>query len=138
MTHAQKTGRPRRLALVLWSGTLGGAETFTAALAQTFRAKGVCAQVVFVTDPARLTGRLAAAEVPFEALGLRRGRGIVWHPRKLAQAATRAGADGAILVQGGYLARMLRLGGYRRTIVAVEHGTSLQLPGMSVAPTSGP
>ena len=128
-----EAGAPKRLlrlALVLWSGRFGGAETFTVALARTLREKGVDARVVFVTNAFSLSERLRAADVPFEALGLSRGRAVVRHPLQLTRTTMRAGADGAILVEGGYLARTLRAGGYRRKVVAVEHGTILQVPGM--------
>lgn len=121
---------PRRLALVLWSGNFGGAETFTVALARALREKGADARIVFVTDPSPLAQRLRAAEVPFEALGLSRGRAVIRHPRRLARATTLAGRDGAVLVEGGYLAAALRLGGYHGKVVAVEHGAILQVPGM--------
>jgi glycosyltransferase involved in cell wall biosynthesis len=121
---------PRRLALVLWSGNFGGAETFTVALARALREKGADARIVFVTDPSPLAQRLRAAEVPFEALGLSRGRAVIRHPCRLARATTRAGVDGAVLVEGGYLAAALRLGGYHGKVVAVEHGAILQVPGM--------
>jgi glycosyltransferase involved in cell wall biosynthesis len=126
VTPPEKAARePRRLALVLWHGYLGGAETFTVALARALREKGADAQIVFVGDPASLTHRVHAAAVPFETLGLSRGRSVLRHPRKLARTVTHAGADGAILVEGGYLGAALRLGGYRGKIVAVEHGAIL-------------
>jgi glycosyltransferase involved in cell wall biosynthesis len=121
---------PRRLALVLWSGRFGGAETFTVALAGALRERGADARVVFVTDPAPLAQRLQAAHIPFEVLGLNRGRAVILHPRRLAKATTRAGAEGAILIEGGYLAATLRLGGYGGMLVAIEHGAILQVPGM--------
>jgi len=123
--------QPWRLALVVWSGNYGGAETFAAALARVLRDKGADARVVFVTNPFPLAQRLSADGVPFDALGLSRGRAVLRHPRLLARATTQAGAHGAILCEGGYLAAALRLGGYRGTIVAVEHGTVLHLPGMT-------
>ena len=122
--------RQRKLALVLWNGRFGGAETFTVALAQALRDKSIDTHVVFVSDSLPLAERLEAAAVPFEALGLSRGRAVLRHPRRLAEATGRDGTDGAILVEGGYLARMLRAGGYRGRVVAVEHGAVLQVPGM--------
>jgi glycosyltransferase involved in cell wall biosynthesis len=113
------------VALVLWNGKIGGAETFTAALAGALRERGD-ARVVFVEGASLLAGRLRASGVPFESLGLRRGREVLFHPRKFARATRRAGAEGAILPHGSYLAAALRLGGYHGRIVAVEHGSVLQ------------
>jgi glycosyltransferase involved in cell wall biosynthesis len=114
-----------RLAFVLWNGVLGGAETFTAALARALRHKGVDARVVFVGDPSPLEQRLRASGVPYETLGLSRGRSVVLHPRRFAGTTMRAGADGAILIDGGYLPATLRLGGYGGRIIVVEHGSLL-------------
>lgn len=129
--HASAADQPRRLALVLWSGNFGGAETFTVALARALREAGTDARVVFVTSPSPLDHRLRAADIPFEALGLKRGRAVLYHPRRFARMTTRAGADGAILSDGGYLAAALRFGGYGGKIVAVEHGMILQVPRMT-------
>jgi glycosyltransferase involved in cell wall biosynthesis len=130
MTLPDVAAKSPHLALVLWSGNVGGAESFTAALARAFRETGVDARVVFVADPAPLAERLRAGEIPFETLGLNRGRAVLYHPRRFARVTTRAGADGAILIEGGYLAATLRAGGYGGKIVAVEHGACLQVPGM--------
>ena len=117
---------PLRLAFVLWSGTIGGAETFVAALARVLRASEVDARVVVLTQAEPLAQRLRQAGIPFSELGLKRGRAALWHPRLLADAVRGAGQDGAILVAGGFLALALRLGRYRGRIVAVEHGALLQ------------
>jgi glycosyltransferase involved in cell wall biosynthesis len=127
----QRTGAaPLRLALVLWSGTVGGAETFSVALAQTLRNAGVDARVVFVTSAGPLASRCLGAGVPFDELQLKRGRATLWHPRRFARIVAAAGADGAILVAGGFLALALRIGGYRGRIAAVEHGALLQIDRM--------
>jgi glycosyltransferase involved in cell wall biosynthesis len=115
-----------RLAFVLWHGGIGGAETFTAALARILRASGVDARVVILTHAEPLADRLRGAAIPFSELGLTRGRAALWHSRRLADTVSRAGRDGAVLVAGGFLAFSLRLGGYRGRIVAVEHGSILQ------------
>ena len=117
---------PLRLAFVLWSGAIGGAETFAAALVRVLRASDVDAQVVFVTRAEALAERLRQAEIPFDELGLERGRAALRHPRRFAGMVNRAGADGAVLVAGGFLPLALRLGGYRGRIAAVEHGSVLQ------------
>jgi glycosyltransferase involved in cell wall biosynthesis len=125
-----RPGVPLQLALVLWSGSLGGAETFSAALARAFRDDAIEARVVFVTHAEPLARRLLEAGVPFRELGLTRGRAALWHARRFAQSVTSSGRDGAILVSGGFLALALRIGGYRGRIAAVEHGAVLQVDRM--------
>ena len=115
-----------RLAFVLWSGAIGGAETYVASLAAVLRDAGVDAQVVVLTRAEPLAERLRRAGVPFSVLGLGRPRAGMKHPRRLAEAVSRAGSDGVILQASGFLAPALRLGGYRGGIVAVEHGSLLQ------------
>jgi glycosyltransferase involved in cell wall biosynthesis len=115
----------RRLALVVWEAEIGGAETLMLALAQRFRLLGAEASFVIVGPEGPLIERLHAAHTSYVTLGYRRGRSIVGHPRRLAQAVAGSGADGALLVECGYLGACLRLGGYRGPIVAVEHGAIL-------------
>jgi glycosyltransferase involved in cell wall biosynthesis len=124
---AAPVSHPRRLALVLWNGRVGGAEKFTVALASMLRAKGADARVLFVGDPYPLGERLRVDGVPYETLSLPRGRHVLLHPRRFARATTQAGGDGAILVAGSFLASALRFGGYRGQIAAVEHGSGLRL-----------
>jgi glycosyltransferase involved in cell wall biosynthesis len=115
------------LAVVLWRGGLGGAETHTARLAKELRAQGLDARVVFVTEAARLATVLEDYGVPFTELGLTRGLHVLRHPRRLASAVAHAGAAGAILPSPGYVVTALRVGGYRGRVMAVEHGALLQL-----------
>ena len=115
-----------RLAFVLWSGELGGAETYVASLARVLRASSIDARVVVVGEAEPLAKRLRQAGVPFTALRFGRGRAAVRHPKRFAAAVGRAGSDGAVLPGGGFLAPVLRVGGYRGRIVAVEHGALLQ------------
>jgi glycosyltransferase involved in cell wall biosynthesis len=49
------------------------------------------------------------------------------HPRIYTQMVSSVGTHGAILMTAGYMATALRLGGYRAPIVAVEHGSVLEL-----------
>jgi glycosyltransferase involved in cell wall biosynthesis len=119
--------RPPRLAVVLWNGTLGGAQTVTVAIAESLRRLGVHVGVVFVQHPWPLGQRLEAAGIPFTSIGLRRGRDVFIHPRRYAAGVRQAGADGALLVECGYIGATLRAGGYRGGIVAVEHGSLLGL-----------
>jgi glycosyltransferase involved in cell wall biosynthesis len=117
-----------KLVCVLWNGGYGGAEVVTGGLVSAMRRLGVDARVVFVSPPVQpLSAQLEAAGVPHASLGLRRGRSVLRHPFHLAGLVKEADPECALLVSSGYLAGALRLGGYRRLIVAVEHGTLLQL-----------
>ena len=130
-TPVLRIAEPRlRLALVLWSGAIGGAETLVVALAGALRASSVDAQVIVLTRAGQLAERLQHAAVPFSELDLKRPRAGLKHPRRLAEAVGRSGSDGAILPGSGFLAPALRLGGYRGRIVAVEHGSILQVDGL--------
>jgi glycosyltransferase involved in cell wall biosynthesis len=115
-----------RLGAVLWSGQVGGAETFTAAACAEMRRLGADVQVVFVTHPGSVGESLRAAGVPQRSLGLERGRQVIRAARRFARAVTDAGPTGAWLPTGGYLAGALRVGGYEGTIVATEHGPLVQ------------
>jgi glycosyltransferase involved in cell wall biosynthesis len=118
---------PRRLALVLWNGNIGGAEVFNVALARRMRRLGLEATIVFVGDSQPLAARLLDSDdVPYRTLGLSRGYEIIAHPRLYAAEIAKAGPDGALLVSCGFMGATLRLGGYRGPIVAVEHGDVLE------------
>ena len=97
------------------------------ALASQLRARGTQANVLFVCGPDRLLPQLAAGRVPHAALGLNRGSCVLVHPRRLARAAERLGADVAVTATVGYLGAALRLGGFHAPIVGVEHGDLLRL-----------
>ena len=116
------TRRSPRIAVVLWNGDMGGAETFSAMLCDGLRAAGADARILFVGEPRPLAQRLDDGGLPYETLGFGRGREVLRRPRTLARAAARLGADGALLVSPGLMAGALRLGGYRGRIVAVNHG----------------
>jgi len=115
----------RRLALVLWNGNLGGAESLNANLAECLRRLGANATIVFVAKSGPLDERLLRAGVPHCSLGFERGRDVVRHPRRYAAEIARVGPDGALLVERGYMGTALRAGGYRGSIITVEHGTLL-------------
>jgi len=119
-----------QIAVVLWNGGTGGAETFSASLCKELRSREVDAGMVFVTTPHPLAARLDDDGIPYTALGLSSGWRVVLHPRMLANAVSRLGRDGAITVSPGYLPAALRLGGYRGRLVAVDHGHLLQLPNL--------
>jgi glycosyltransferase involved in cell wall biosynthesis len=119
-----------RIAAVLWSGAIGGAETFTVDLCRALRELGADAGVVFVTRAEPLSSRLDAAGIPYSSLGLARGSQVMRHPRSFARLVRGLGPDGALLPRGGYLSAALRVGSYRGRIVAVGHDALLEfMPG---------
>ncbi len=116
------------VAIVLWSGDVGGAERFAVQAAREMRRLGVEAEVIFVTSSGRLGEWLHNERIPFRSLDLRRGRDVLLHARSLGKAASSGGASAAWLIAGGYLAAALRLGGFEGRIVATEHGQVLEAP----------
>jgi len=120
-------GDSRRLALVLWNGNVGGAEVFSVALASQMRRLGRDVMIIFIGDPEPLATRLLDDDdVPYRALGFGRGHDILYHPRRYAAGVDRTSPDGVLLVSCGYMGAALRAGGYRGSIVAVEHGDVLE------------
>jgi glycosyltransferase involved in cell wall biosynthesis len=120
----------RRIAIVLWSGEYGGAETWSLALANSLLHQGCCVGVVLVSGPGPLCEKLLHVKIPYRCLGLNRGSAVLGYFRGFSSLVREMGADAAILPSGGYMSAALRLGGYAGTIVAVEHGSLLQLPRM--------
>jgi glycosyltransferase involved in cell wall biosynthesis len=116
-----------RLAIVLWTGFFGGAESQMMALGRGLRELGHRPGFLFVQGASRLEARLASEELPSVSLGLSRGAKVLLHPRRFAAAAEAIGADGALLVSVGYLGAALKAGGYAGRVVAVEHGALGQL-----------
>ena len=121
------------IALVLWSGSYGGAETWSIALCRSMARRGIRSGLVVVGDPEPLLGDCGLVGVPIEALRLGRGAEVMLHPRAIAHAISRISPEAVIVPSGGYLSAAIRFGGYRGRIVAVEHGTVLQLRGMARA-----
>jgi glycosyltransferase involved in cell wall biosynthesis len=111
----------------MWGGYVGGAETLSIALARCLRRLGADVTVLLIEQPWSLQRRLVAAEVPYRSLGFKRGRDVVRHPRRYARAVAEVGADGALLLECGFMGGALRAGGYDGRIVAIEHGTLLGL-----------
>ncbi len=116
----------RSVAVVLWNGDVGGAEVFSVLLSSHMRRLGIDVTVVFVEQPQPIAERLAKFALPYRSLGLRRGRDVLLHPRRYAAEITRAGPDGALLVECGFMGAALRAGGYRGPIVATEQGAVLE------------
>ena len=120
-----------RLAFVLWTGALGGAEQFTAALANEMTIAEVEPTVVFLGPHRPLSTSLEMHGIPYRTLGLARGSHVLRHPRRFARLVGASGSDGAILDSSGYVAAALRTGGYRGLVVSVEHGVLVQTPTLS-------
>jgi glycosyltransferase involved in cell wall biosynthesis len=114
------------IAVLLWSGLYGGAETWSLALTRAFRKEGLSAGLLFVGRPGPIVEAARGEDIPCECLGCSRGAEVLLRPRELARAATRIGRDAVIAPSAGYLSAALRLGGYSGRIVAVEHGSLLQ------------
>jgi glycosyltransferase involved in cell wall biosynthesis len=119
--------RPLRVALILWSGYIGGAESLTADLARAMQALGAAPAVLFILEGVPLADRLDRFCVPHSSLGLQRGREVLRARRRLAKAVLARSPDAVILVEPGYLAAALRNGGYSGPIIGIEHGSLLQL-----------
>ena len=136
-TEGARTSRPmaprprragrRQIAIVLWDGTIGGAETLMAQLAGALGAHAVDARVLFVCEPEPLAERLDDQGIRWASLGHKRGAGILLAPRRLARALGELGPDGAIVNATGYLPWLIRRGGFRGPMLAVEHGDALNL-----------
>jgi len=121
-----------RLAVVLWTGALGGAELATLTLARFLRTAGADVRPVFVGDPGVVGERFRTAGFRPSTLGATPGSRVILGPRRAAAMVRAAGPDGAILVSGGILAAALRLGGYTAPLVAVEHGGLAQMDAMGL------
>ncbi|HXQ00375.1 MAG TPA: glycosyltransferase family 4 protein [Solirubrobacteraceae bacterium] len=117
-----------RVAFVLWSGDIGGAETQIHLLAREFRTTDIDASIIFVTRGGPLTKRLARDNIPWYTLGFRRGSAVTIHPRRLLKALNTYGSAGVVLPDVGFLVAALRLGGYKSPIIAIDHGSLLQMP----------
>jgi glycosyltransferase involved in cell wall biosynthesis len=111
-----------KISFVVWDGFIGGAERFAVSLAGELVRRGVKAGVVVVGPGDQLRAQLEREDVPAIHLGLSRGSLVMRHPRLLRQAVERDGAGVAILDGFGYLGTVLRLAGFRGSIIGVEHG----------------
>ncbi len=121
-----RSGR-RRIAIVLWDGTIGGAETLMANLAGALEAHAVDARVLFIAQPEPLCERLHAQGISWASLGHARGAGILLAARRMTSTLSQLGPDGAIVNATGYLPWLIRRCGFRGPMLAVEHGDALNL-----------
>jgi glycosyltransferase involved in cell wall biosynthesis len=122
MRHKDKLGD---LAVVLWNGNLGGAQTVSVSLAESMAQHGAKITIVFIEQPWPLAERLSSGHVDHQSIGFRRGRDVLLHPRRYATEVARWGPSGALVVEVGFMGAALRAGGYGAPIVAVEHGALL-------------
>ena len=104
------TNSKRRLAIVLWSGAVGGAEVHSVALANQMRRMGVEVTLVYIEHPGAFAARLLEEDIPYRTLGFGRGREVLLHPRRYAAEVGRAGPDGALLTTCGFMGAALRAG----------------------------
>jgi glycosyltransferase involved in cell wall biosynthesis len=111
-----------QVAVVMWSGEIGGAETVSGYLVTELRRRGLDARVVFVQEGSALGAELTERSVPWTALGLPRGSAVFRRPWSYSRSVRTHGRECAIVMTGRSLALALRLGGYRGRILAVEHG----------------
>ena len=137
-TEVGTTGAPaqpaagQRIAFVVWQGTLGGAETVTAAIAARMRRRGVDARILFATHGGPLCEGLDAEGIPYASFGAAGDRDLVVGARRLARVLGAMGPDGVVLTRPSYLGAAVKAGGYRRgPVIAVEHGGLLQIDQMS-------
>jgi glycosyltransferase involved in cell wall biosynthesis len=114
------------LALVLWSGVLGGAERFTAGLAVQLRKLGVSPTIVFLGSSHPLSSYLEQERIRFECMRFTRGSRVLLRPRSFGHAVSACGRNGVIIDSIGYAPVALRSAGYRQRIVSVEHGGVIQ------------
>ena len=132
-SHTEETAQPDEFSVgvVLWSGLLGGAETWSLALAQTLMRHGIKTSLILIGEPGPIFSAAIRSGIPTEGLGLRRGSDVLRRPSALATAVERHHVTAAVVPSSGYLSAVLRLGGYDGVILAVEHGCLLQLGSLS-------
>jgi glycosyltransferase involved in cell wall biosynthesis len=121
------SSQPRKLAIVLWRGAVGGAETVMGDLAISMHDRGIDVTVLCVGDSEPLAGRLHSVGVRCVSLGYRRGSAVLLHPRHMVAVMRDVGRDGAIVNAAGYLPWFMRVAGYRASMLVVEHGDALNL-----------
>ena len=114
------------VAIVLWSGLYGGAETWSVALAEALVRDGRRCGLVVVGPLGPVLDHAKKVSITTLSLGLKRGSEVLSRPRLLADTVASLSREAAILPSSGYLSAALRLGGFTGKIIAVEHGCLLQ------------
>lgn len=123
-------GRGVKVAIILWSGLYGGAETWSLGLAKALVGRGVGCGLVVVGTDGPILEQAKEFSLTSVRLGLARGSHVLSRPRQLAEAVSSVSSQVAIVPSSGYLSAVLRLGGFKGKIIAVEHGCLLQTPGL--------
>jgi glycosyltransferase involved in cell wall biosynthesis len=120
------------IALVLWSGNYGGAETWSLSVARALRRRGVEVGVIVLCQAGPLCSEGRMGDLKCERLLLERGSQVLLRGKSLSKAISAIKPHAIIAPSSGYLSAVLRLSGYRGRIVAIEHGDLLQLHSASV------
>lgn len=116
-----------RVAVVLWSGNPGGAESFGVNLADELARLGCDVLVTTVTHSGPITERLRQGRVGVLEIGLDRGSEVIPCGKRLVKALHSQHVGACILPIGGYLAAAMRLWGYKGVLVSQDHGSLLNL-----------
>lgn len=122
-----------KIDLVVWSGSVGGAELFAAELAAALGDLGHRARLVVVTTGGPTCARATSLGVPIVEVGLQRGSHILWKGGCVVQSLVENGTDAVIAQCGGYLGAALRLHGYRGILIGQDHGSLLNLSSLGAA-----
>jgi glycosyltransferase involved in cell wall biosynthesis len=95
----------------------------TSSLIRHLRQLEVDAGLLLVGVAGEYATSLEQSGVPTVALGHARGRSALTSPVSFVKAATALGPDAVVLPDGGFLAPLLRVLGYKGKIVSIEHGS---------------
>lgn len=112
-----------RIGIILWSGEYGGAETWSLALAHALVRRKIRVTLLIIGSREPLFKVGTTGDLHVEAMRLRRGRDVVRHSNRLSVLVQRLAPDAVILPSAGFLSAVLRIGGYRGRVVAIEHGS---------------
>lgn len=112
---------------VLWNGTAGGTESVTVEIVARMRRLGRNARILILCDPEPICDRIDSLEIPWDALGLRNSRGAFFSGRQLASYLERQNAHAVILPTVDAMGSVIRRGGFRGTVIAIDHGSIANL-----------
>ncbi len=124
--HPEDRSGPVCTAIVLWTGRVGGAETWSLALAHSLAARGVPVSLIILGERNPIFDEASVGDLPCSSLGLARGRDVLLHLGELSRVCAATRAEVMILPGAGFLAGLFRTIGYRGRIIAIEHGGLLQ------------
>jgi glycosyltransferase involved in cell wall biosynthesis len=117
-----------RIGFLLWSSNYGGAESWSVGLASELQ-HSCSAQVgvIVVGRRGAVADQLHERGVPHECLGVEPGRQLLFRASELGRAVARLHAHVLIIPNSGLLARAVRGCGYKGAVIAIEHGSLLQM-----------